>query len=212
MAVTGARDTIPVINKLLASPNFSIKVATQDYHPKDHISFASNHDAPNNKPFESFVDMPNLVANRPKETMKQRLWPVHCVQGTAGANIVDGISVDKVDTFIKKGMDSRVEMYSAFADSFGNLTFGAGGVSEDLAKTFKDRGVATVYVVGVAGDYCVKYTALDAAKAGLKVFVIEDAQRCVDPAEWQNVKKEFADASVEVITMDSSDVQKILSG
>ena len=207
----GARDTIPVVNKLLDSPGFSIKVATQDYHPKDHISFASNHEAPNNKPFESFVDVPNLVANRPEQTMKQRLWPVHCVQGTTGAEIVEGISTEKVDLFIKKGMDSRVEMYSAFADSFGNLTSGAGGVNEDLAKVFRDRAVAAVYVVGVAGDYCVKFTAIDAAKAGFKVFVIEDAQRCVDPAEWPNVKKEFADAAVEVVTMDSSAVQKILS-
>lgn len=210
--MAGARDTIPLINKLLKSPSFSFKVATQDYHPMDHISFAINHEAPNNKPFESFVDMPNLVANRPEQTMKQRLWPVHCVLGTKGAEIVEGILVDKVDFFVKKGMDSRVEMYSAFADSFGNLTSGAGGVSVDLDKIFKDRGIETLFVVGVAGDYCVKHTALDAAKAGFKVFVIEDAQRCVDPAEWQNVKKEFADASVKVVTMDSTDVQKVLSG
>ncbi|ETN37554.1 uncharacterized protein HMPREF1541_07176 [Cyphellophora europaea CBS 101466] len=211
LAVTGARDTIPLINKLLESPLFEIKVATQDYHPKDHVSFSDNHEAPNNKPFESFIDMANLVANKPEETMKQRLWPVHCVQGTKGADIVDGLLTDKVDLFLKKGMDPRVEMYSAFADSFGNLTSGTGGVSDDLAKILKDRGVTDVLVVGVAGDYCVKYTALDAAKSGFNVSVIEDAQRCVDPSAWNEVKSDFANANVKVVAMDGVEAQRVLT-
>lgn len=211
LAVAGARDTIPLINKLLESPKFSLKVATQDFHPEDHISFASNHEAPNNKPFESFVDMSNLVANRPDETMKQRLWPVHCVQGTSGADIVEGILTEKVDLFIKKGMDARVEMYSAFADSFGNMTAGSGGVSDDLDKIMKEQNIAEVFVVGVAGDYCVKYTALDAAKAGFKVYVIEDAQRCVDPAAWDDVQQEFSKAAVNVVSTASSEVHSFLN-
>lgn len=143
--------------------------------------------------------------------MKQRLWPVHCVQDTTGAAIVDGVLTDKVDLFIKKGMDSRVEMYSAFADSFGNLTAGTGGVSDDLDKILKRQGIIRVFVVGVAGDYCVKYTALDAAKAGFEVYVIEDAQRCVDPAGWDGVKKELAEASIRVVTMTSKEVERIMS-
>lgn len=143
--------------------------------------------------------------------MKQRLWPDHCVQGTAGADIVEGILTEKVDLFIKKGMDSRVEMYSAFADSFGNLTAGSGGVSDDLEKIMKQQNIDEVFVVGVAGDYCVKYTALDAAKAGFKVFLVEDAQRCVDSAGWDSVKAELANASVNVVSMSSADVQRVAS-
>ncbi|RMZ76226.1 hypothetical protein DV738_g5055, partial [Chaetothyriales sp. CBS 135597] len=204
LAVAGGRETIPLINSLLASPGFVVKVATQDFHPKDHVSFASNHPGPNNKPFESLVEIKNLVANKPEETMLQRLWPDHCVQGTAGAEFVEGLDLDNVDVFVQKGMDSRVEMYSAFADSFGNLTGGAGGVNLDLAKTLKQRGVTQVYVVGLAGDFCVKFTALDAAKAGFEVIVIEDAQRCVDPGAWNQLRHELMPDKVEPMSVRSS--------
>ena len=88
--------------------------------------------------------------------MKQRLWPVHCVQSTPGSDIIDEIDMSKVDLVIHKGMDARVEMYSAFSDSFGNLTAGQGGVSHDLESILKEKGISHVYVVGLAGDYCVK--------------------------------------------------------
>lgn len=154
LAVEGGRDIAPLINSLLSLPGFTLKVATKDYHPPDHISFASNHqDA---KPFETFIDMKNVVGGKPEQTMKQRLWPVHCVQGTPGSNIIDEIEMSKVDLLIQKGMDARVEMYSAFSDSFGNMTAGQGGVSEDLESVLKEKGITHVYVVGLAGDYCVK--------------------------------------------------------
>ena len=142
--------------------------------------------------------------------MSQRLWPVHCVQGTSGSDFVDGLDTKKVGVFVQKGMDSRVEMYSAFSDSFGNLTAGAGGVNVDLAKLLRDRGITETFVVGLAGDYCVKYTALDAAKSGFKVFVIEDAQRCVDPKTWGDVKRDFASEGVKVVNMESAEVQRIV--
>lgn len=100
--------------------------------------------------------MKNVVGGKPEQTMKQRLWPVHCVQGTPGSNIIDEIEMSKVDLLIQKGMDARVEMYSAFSDSFGNMTAGQGGVSEDLESVLKEKGITHVYVVGLAGDYCVK--------------------------------------------------------
>jgi nicotinamidase-related amidase len=209
--VAGARDTIPLINQLLKSPAFALKVATQDFHPKDHVSFAPNHPGPNNKPFESFIDISNVVAKRPEETMKQRLWPVHCVQGTPGAELVDGLAVDQVDLFIRKGMDSRVEMYSAFADCFGNLTAGSGGVSDDLAKIMQDKDIKRAFVVGVAGDYCVKYTALDAAKAGFEAYLVEEAQRCADASGWESAKAELQEASVRVVSMNSREIQGLLS-
>ena len=198
-----------LINELLDAPGFDFRVVTQDYHPKSHISFASNHPGPNNKPFESFVDMKNLVGGKPEETMKQRLWPDHCVQGTKGARIIDELDTSKVDLTIQKGMDERVEMYSAFSDSFGQLTAGSGGVSHDLAKILSDRGTTDVYVVGLAGEYCVKFTAEGAAKAGFKTCVIEEAQRCVDPGAWNDTIADLEDAGVKIVHIDGEEVKKV---
>ncbi|KIW19265.1 hypothetical protein PV08_03559 [Exophiala spinifera] len=210
LAVAGARDIIPLINRLLGSSKFVIKVATQDWHPRDHISFATNHPPPNNKPFESFVDVRNLVANKPEQTMKQRLWPVHCLQQTKGAEILEEIDLSKVDAIVYKGMDSRVEMYSAFSDSFGNMTAGAGGVNVDLAALLTEQQITHVYVVGLAGDYCVKESALGAARAGFTTYLIEEAQKCVDPSSWSDIKAELSQGSVSLINIDSHESQRVL--
>ena len=209
LAVSGGRDLATIINGLLGAPGFDFRVATQDYHPKSHVSFASNHPPPNNKPFESFVDVRNHVGGKPEETMQQRLWPDHCIQGTNGSRIIDEIDTSKVDLTLQKGMDERVEMYSAFIDSFGQLTAGSGGVSHDLAKILSDRGTTDVYVVGLAGDYCVKATAQGAAAAGFRTFVIEEAQRCVDQAAWGEVVVDLKSAGVKVVHLDGEEVQKI---
>ncbi|KIV97359.1 hypothetical protein, variant [Exophiala mesophila] len=205
LAVAGGRDIIPLINKLLASDKIALKVATQDFHPEDHISFASNHPPPNNKPFESFIDMKNIVGNRPDQTMKQRLWPVHCVQGTKGADLVQELNSADVDITVTKGMDARVEMYSAFSDSFGNLTSGAGGVNIDLADLLKSQNITHVYVVGLAGDYCVKDTALGARKAGFSTIVIEEGQRCVDPGSWDEVRDVLKQSGAAVVSVNSEE-------
>ena len=198
-----------MINELLNAPGLDFRVATMDYHPKDHISFASNHPPPNNKPFESFIDVQNHVAAKPEETMQQRLWPVHCVQDTKGAELVDELNTNKIDLILHKGMDKRVEMYSGFSDSFGNLTAGTGGVSHDLATVLSDRGITEVYVVGLAGDYCVNFTALGSAKAGFTTYVIEEGQRCVDPGAWSSVKAEFEKAGVQVVSVDSEEIKRL---
>lgn len=211
LAVAGGRDIIPLINKLLNSNQFIFKVATQDFHPKDHISFASNHSAPNNKPFECFVDIQNVIGNKPDETMKQRLWPVHCVQDTPGAALVDELESGHIDITVKKGMNSDVEMYSAFSDSFGNLTAGAGGVNLDLADELRAREISHVYVVGLAGDYCVKDTALSSAKAGFTTYVVEEGQRCVDPGAWDQVKTALTQGSVSVIGLESDELKRVLT-
>ncbi|KIW70153.1 hypothetical protein PV04_02452 [Phialophora macrospora] len=210
LAVSGGREIVPLINKLLASPRFVLKVATQDWHPVDHISFAANHPDPNNKPFESFVDVHNLVGKKPEQTMKQRLWPVHCVQGSKGAEIIDDLNVSEVRFFVKKGQDPQVEMYSAFSDSFGNLTYGAGGVSHNLAEELAAEQITHVYVVGIAGDYCVKDTALGSAKAGFTTYLVEEAQRCVDPSTWPDVKSALARGSVTVVSIDEDEVRRVL--
>jgi len=210
LAVKNAMETLPLINKLLDNDSFQFKVVTKDWHPHNHISFASSHPEPNNKPFESFIEMKNIVGNKPHETMRQRLWPDHCVQGTRGAELIPELHIDKADLIVEKGSDERVEMYSAFSDSFGNLTAGKGGVNHDLAGRFRELGITDVYCVGLAGDYCLNYTALDSAKAGFKTYVIEGGQRCVDPGTWIDVKDGLRNGGVQVLGEDSEQVQKML--
>lgn len=209
LAVSGGRDLAPLINGLLSLPGFILRVATQDWHPTSHVSFASNHPPPNNKPFEDYVDVRNWVAGKQNETTKQRLWPIHCVQGTSGAEIITDIDVSELDLMVKKGMDERVEMYSVFADSFGNMTAGSGGVSHDLATLLKEKGVSHVYVVGLAGDYCVKATAVDAAKAGFETYVVEEGTKCVSSQDWEAVKSDLHKHNVKVIGVDGAEMGRV---
>lgn len=142
--------------------------------------------------------------------MQQRLWPTHCVQGSKGADIIDELDVSNVRFSVKKGQDARVEMYSAFSDSFGNLTSGAGGVSHDLAKELAAEQISHVYVVGLAGDYCVKDTALGSAKAGFTTYLVEEAQRCVDSSTWPEVLDALAQGSVSVVSMNGDEIRQVL--
>ncbi|KAI1619728.1 isochorismatase family hydrolase [Exophiala viscosa] len=212
LAISGGKDIVPLINRLVASPVFVLKIATQDWHPQDHVSFATNHPAPNNKPYKSFIDVENIVGNKPEQTMKQRLWPVHCVQHTKGADIIGEIDQSKIDIIVKKGMDSRVEMYSAFTDSFGNLTAGSGGVNIDLGEALKTQQITHCFVVGLAGDYCVKDTALGSARAGFVTYLVEDAQKCGNPEGWSEVKAELLKGSVAVINSASEEARRVLEG
>ena len=205
MAVEGARALSSLINSLLSLP-FEVKVATQDFHPKDHVSFASNHPPPNNKPFESSIEISNTAKGREQETKLHMLWPIHCVQGTPGASIIPEIDGSKLDIVVKKGMDAQVEMYSAFADAFGNRDHKV-GVSVDLEDALHKHGITDVFVVGVAGDYCVKYTAIDASKAGFKSWVIEEGTECVDSGKgWEETKSDFAKSGVKLVRADGHQV------
>ncbi|CBX91383.1 hypothetical protein IAQ61_010741 [Plenodomus lingam] len=202
LAVTGGRDIIPTINTLLSFP-FTLKVATKDCHPRDHISFASNHPAPHNKPFESTAIITN--PHNPSESIETRLWPDHCVQGTPGADLVPELNVSTVDCLVEKGQDKRVEMYSAFADPFTSPCVARSG----LAKTLKDAGVTDVYCVGLAADYCVKHTALDAQKEGFRTWVVQEAVKAVCPSSLDDVHREYEKAGVRVVGMDSKEVQRV---
>lgn len=202
MAVDGGRDIVPAINELLALP-FALKVATKDWHPKDHISFASNHPAPNNKPYESFTTIKNPL--NPEETERTRLWPVHCVQGTRGAELLPEIDVSKLDHIVQKGQDKRVEMYSAFADPFKNPTV----TRSDLGETLRNAGITDVYVVGLAADYCVNFTAIDSQKEGFKTWVVRDATKAVDPTSMEEVHNGYDSLGVSVIGKDDAQVQRV---
>ncbi|KAK6330988.1 NAD(+) salvage pathway protein [Orbilia javanica] len=185
LAVGNGRDVIPVINTLLANPAFTTRIATKDWHPSTHISFASNHPAPNNVPFTSYTTIINPY--NPSETYKTRLWPDHCVQGTKGAELVPELDQSLLDGIVEKGTDDRVEMYSCFHDPFEHPRVSDSGLVGRLQK----KDVTHVYVVGLAMDYCVKYSAIDARKAGFEVYVVEEGTKAVDPSTWEEVRKEL---------------------
>ena len=147
---------------------------TQDWHPPGHASFASSHAGA--KPFET----------KRLHYGDQTLWPNHCVQGTAGAALHPDLAVDSAFLVIRKGMHEGVDSYSAFVEADGKTTTGLGAL-------LKARGVKRVFVCGLATDYCVAFSALDAAAAGFETFVIEDACRAIDAggsldAAWARMK------------------------
>jgi nicotinamidase-related amidase len=142
----------------------------------------------------------------PSEMRESTVWPVHCVQNTFGAQIIPEINSVKLDVLVKKGMDARVEMYSAFADIFGNKS----GATLDLPALLREKAITHVYVVGLAGDHCVRCTALDARKEGFSTFVVQDATRSVDETKgWSTAVKEFKEAGISVIDSTSPEIERI---
>jgi len=202
LAVQNGRDIALVVNDLLSLP-FLLKVATKDWHPQDHISFASNHPPPNNIPFTSEITITN--PHNPSESQTTRLWPDHCIQGSKGAELVPELDQSKIDHIIEKGQDKRVEMYSAFADPFLSPTVS----KSKLEAILKEKGITHVYCVGLAMDYCVKFTALDAAKAGFTTFVINEGTKAVDASAWSAVEAQLKDAGVEMVSASSDQVEDL---
>lgn len=203
LAVAGGRDIATTVNELLSLPSFAVRIATQDWHPDDHISFAANH--PGTQPF---VDVTTVInPHNADEKYDTRLWPVHCVQNTKGAELIPELDVSKVDAVVKKGQDARVEMYSAFYDPFRNPRVSDAG----LAELLKGKGVTHVYVVGLAYDYCVKSTAVDAASEGFTTYVVEEGTRAVDAATWSECTKGLEKDGVKVVRMDGEEVKRLRS-
>ena len=192
----------PTINTLLSLP-YALKIATKDFHPNDHVSFDTSHPPPHNKPFESSVTITNPL--NPTEFRKIPVWPVHCVQGTKGAEIIPEIDSSKFDVIVEKGKDPRVEMFSAFADAFGNKSEAA---SLDLAALLRNHRVHRVHIAGLAGDVCVKYTALDADKEGFEVFVVSEGVRSVNAGRggWEAALKEFQSADIKVVSIEDPEI------
>ena len=152
---------VPLVNRLLAQA--SVRVLTQDWHPPQHRSFAANH--PFAKPFDR-----GLVGG-----VEQVLWPVHCVQGTSGAGFHPGLETDRADVILRKGGNGALDSYSAFFENDRVTSTGLDGY-------LRSRGVEAVAVVGLALDFCVAATAVDAARLGYRVRVIEPACRAIDQA------------------------------
>ena len=204
LAVDGARDLASPINELLSMP-FAKKIATKDFHPPDHISFEDSH-PPGIKAFQSMVQVTNPWDA--SKTQQIPVWPSHCVQGTKGAELIPELDISKIDHVVEKGRDKRVEMFSAFADGFGNKTDAA---SEDLARLLHGFDITQVFVVGVAGDFCVNHTARDAKKEGFDVFLIEDAVKSVDPGTkgWIAAKDSLRNEGIKFSTMHGREIAEL---
>jgi nicotinamidase/pyrazinamidase len=182
LAVKDGEQVIPVINRI--AKGFANVVMTQDWHTAGHISFASSHDG--KKPFET-VDL---------AYGKQVLWPDHCVQGTDSALLSKDLSIPQAGLVIRKGFHKDVDSYSAFTEADGKTTTG-------LAAYLKARNLERLFVAGLATDFCVAWTALDARKAGLETYVVEDACRGIDTQG--SLAKAWSD-------MDKAGVKRIQSG
>lgn len=171
---------IDVVNRL--QEKFDFIVATQDWHPESHKSFASNHEGKN--PGE-VIDLNGI---------NQILWPNHCVQNTTGAEFVPELKNEKIKSVFQKGMDQEIDSYSGFFDNDHQSATG-------LGDYLKDQNINEVFVVGLALDYCVKFTAMDANSLGFKTFVIKDATRGVNinPDDSDKAVEEMRKAGIQVI-------------
>jgi nicotinamidase/pyrazinamidase len=173
LAVKDGDQVIPVINRI--AKDFDNVVMTQDWHTPHHVSFASTHDG--KKPFEVI----KLAYGN------QVLWPDHCVQGTEGASIAKDINIPQAALIIRKGFHNDVDSYSAFLEADKETRTG-------LASYLKERKIDTVFVTGLATDFCVAWTAIDARNAGLNVYVVDDACRGIDingsiAKAWEDMTK-----------------------
>lgn len=186
LAVPNGDGVIPVANKLQLA--FPLVVATQDWHPANHGSFAVSH--PGKKAFEQIT----------LNGLPQTLWPVHCVQQTPGAALAARLNQERIAQVFPKGTDAGIDSYSGFFDNGHRKATG-------LGDWLKQKGVTEVFVCGLATDYCVKFTALDAVQLGFKTYFIEDASRGVNlqPNDVKNAISEMIHAGVTA--MQSAELQ-----
>tara|TARA_R100001369_G_scaffold28219_4_gene50757 strand:- start:41185 stop:41793 length:609 start_codon:yes stop_codon:yes gene_type:complete len=184
LAVTCGETIIPIINKL--QEKFELVIATQDWHPRDHSSFAKNH--PGKKEFE------NIQLNE----LEQTLWPVHCVQNSFGAEFHADLNTVKFEAIFRKGTNKEMDSYSGFFDN-------AHLKSTGLAGYLEDKGVSTLYFCGLAADYCVYYSIMDALKEGFEAILIEDATKAISEEKFIEAKKEILQAGGSIITSKELD-------
>ncbi len=179
LAVPGGGEVVPAANALI--PDFPIVLATQDWHPPDHGSFAASH--PGKSVYES-ADLHGLP---------QVLWPVHCVRNTGGALFAPGLDTRRIEAVFPKGTNPQVDSYSGFFDNGHRGDTG-------LAAWLRDRGVRRLVVCGLATDYCVKFTVLDALECGFPVTVHLSACRGVDlqPGDCERAVLAMREAGAEI--------------
>lgn len=192
------RDIAPVVNELLKLP-FPMRVATRDWHPPDHVSFASNHPS-SPPPYTSTTTITH--PSDPSRTYETTLWPDHCVASTPGAQLVPEFETDRIQLVVDKGQNSAVEMYSAFYDPFRVDNSG-------LATLLRVNGVTHVFVVGLAADYCVKATAEHAKEEGYTTYIVEEGTKPVSPEKWPEVKTGILEKGVQIISSGGAEVERV---
>ncbi len=178
LAVPEGDDVISVINNL--QEKFDLVIATQDWHPERHGSFASVHEG--KKP----MDKTELNG------LEQVLWPDHCVQGTKGAEYTDKLNTKRIEAIFRKGMEHGIDSYSGFYDNGHKKSTG-------LADYLRGRNVGELYVVGLAGDVCVNYTILDAVKEGFKTYLIIDGTKPVNKDGFEAVVENMKQKGASII-------------
>ena len=179
LAVPSGDEVLEPIHRV--APRFAHIVLTQDWHPADHTSFAASH--PGQQPFES-IDLPYGM---------QTLWPPHCVQGTRGAEFHPALHLTQAELILRKGFRPQIDSYSAFFENDRVTPTG-------LAGYLEERDLRRVFLAGLAYDYCVGFSALDARRLGLPAFVLRDACRAIDlNGSVAAIEKDFARADVAVI-------------
>lgn len=182
LAVPGGDEVIQVANDI--QPYFDLIVATQDWHPANHKSFASNHKG---KDVFEEIDLDGL---------NQVLWPDHCMQGTFGADFAKDLNMNKVEAIFRKGTDSEIDSYSGFYDN-GHRK------STALTEYLKGKRVTEVYLAGLAADYCVYYTAKDAIEEGFTTYIIEDAVRAITEDGFKKAKLDIINKGGKIINSSS---------
>ncbi len=183
LAVPDGDKIIPVANQ--AMQHFDLIVATQDWHPADHGSFASRHEG---RIPGDFIELNGI---------EQILWPDHCIMNQKGAEFAAGLKADQFTKIIKKGTDKEIDSYSGFFDN-GHLK------DTGLEDYLKSQNVDEVTIMGLATDYCVKFTALDARQLGFKAKLIKEGVKGVElnPGDSENALKEMSDAGVRIISIN----------
>ncbi|QAA81002.1 bifunctional nicotinamidase/pyrazinamidase [Aequorivita sp. H23M31] len=181
LAVPNGDKIVPIINKV--QDQFDLIVASQDWHPRDHVSFASNH--PGRKPYDVIH-----IHGQP-----QTLWPDHCVQETFGAQFHPELNTERWDAIFRKGTDREIDSYSAFYDN-GHMK------STGLADYLKEKGASQIFICGLAADICVYYSLYDAFKEGFACFFIEDASQPLDVEGFQLIKDKMAYLGIQIISSE----------
>jgi nicotinamidase/pyrazinamidase len=184
LAVPHGDEVIPFVNRLMQEP-FELIVATQDFHPLHHISFASTHGK-------------NVGERIVIGSIEQMLWPDHCVQATAGAEVSDQLDKAKVDAYVKKGSDVAVDSYSAFFDQKGKET--------TLDGLLQSYGIGELHIVGLATDYCVFYTACDALKLGYRVIVHTEGCRGISAEGCKAALASLRDSGATVVWVEQREI------
>ena len=180
LSVPNGDQVIPIANKL--QRDYSLVVATQDWHPPNHDSFAVNHEG--KKPGDRIL----------LDGIEQILWPLHCVQETPGADFVPALDRSRIDRVFQKGTDPRIDSYSALFDNAHRRSTG-------LAEYLQEQSVTDVYLLGLALDYCVKFSAPDARQLGFNTYVILDACRgiALQPDDLEKALEEMRRAGAKIV-------------